>query len=649
MSGGASGILVFLGFLAGCTTPTAEPAAFVSGLSADGSGRTSTMIGFRHGTTTGLDDLQVTVEETTGDGVWTPVPDVEVHLEGAAQHDLVLVADNSGSESGKLREIQDAARSVADEVYAMPDDPRLGLVRVSSEARIVQNLTPSAIQFDAAVDQLFVNNGWTALWDGVRQASEVLEQNVVTRDTTSPNTCVDDAFRSVVVLTDGRDNNSADEHATDYPGDGIDTRLADLLGLEVFGGTVPVSVVAVGWDIDEPSLRDLSGAAGGTYTSIDDFSMAESALLHVAEEASGAIPLCFDTSADTTAVRVTLEERGRELIRQELQMPSDGCAVDPDWQAFPPPLASPPACPSDAISSSTLDDAVAIADLGCQVPGAPFYTPALQSDAAWVYAPPTDSERALLAANLPTFFADLVAGADTSWLAPVLQPAGLDYHEIIDPDGTAWVVLSDALPTWRGAGGYIFRKGPVEHELVMQAPHSYYEPGTNPIARTILQEHSVRGFFFNTLHRYYLLPGSACTGVHPADVTHVTNSFFHQLTTEYLHVEPNGTVVQLHGFSNPELEVLGVGTVVSDGTSTPGDRILDLDATLGSTFAGSDVALFPNETPLYGATMNIQGRWMRDEDKGRFVHIEMSRAVRDVLATDADAQSELAAALVTPL
>jgi hypothetical protein len=140
-----------------------------------------------------------------------------------------------------------------------------------------------------------------------------------------------------------------------------------------------------------------------------------------------------------------------------------------------------------------------------------------------------------------------------------------------------------------------------------------------------MAQEPLRGFFFNTIHRHFLLPGATCTGeVYPADVTWVTNSYFQLFTTEYLERYAGATIVQLHNFANETLEQDGIGVVLSSGTEAPSDQLLTLYASLQAELVETKVALYPFDTDEFGATLNAQGRWMRENLRGSFLHLELS-------------------------
>src|SRR6185436_3367980 len=126
-----------------------------------------------------------------------------------------------------------------------------------------------------------ISNGWTALYDGMRFGSDVLTLGDEIDDGEG-DVCLNQSQHNILVFTDGRENNSQDEHATSYPGDGIDTTLDDLSALLVHGTTPAIHSIAIGVDADDYTLQQLAGWTGGTYRQIAD----DSGLLDSLQEAS---------------------------------------------------------------------------------------------------------------------------------------------------------------------------------------------------------------------------------------------------------------------------------------------------------------------------------------------------------------------------
>jgi Mg-chelatase subunit ChlD len=271
--------------------------------------------------------LEAEVQGTSGQ--WTTVG-VRMRNQKPVMQTM-LVADNSGSQDGNLDLMRVAAKQFAGR-FLNQKDRKVGLVRVSTESKVLSPPTDDEEDFGAAVDAMFVSNGWTALYDGIRMANEELEANAdLAVDRDGQWGCVDRPFSSVIVFTDGRDNNSSDMQMSEkYMGDGVDTRISDLYDLNVLGVETPVYTVGVGRAVDELSLSSLAEKTGGTYTAIDDYRGLEKELKKDADALSNALPFCFDLPyCDATRVRVhvTGDLDGLAIDHTvELEIPAGACS-----------------------------------------------------------------------------------------------------------------------------------------------------------------------------------------------------------------------------------------------------------------------------------------------------------------------------------
>jgi Mg-chelatase subunit ChlD len=278
------------------------------------------------------DDATVTVETRAGDGPWKLVEDVRYGFNGPSQLDVVLVVDNSGSELSELETIQETARDFARKLQVRAHRDRVALVRVSTVAQVLTPLTEDLDVFDAAVDSLFAKNGWTALWDGLRVANEVLSQGALGQvKGADEEICLGRTYRAIVAFTDGRENNSADEHETSYPGDGVDTTLDMVAEQEVLGARTPLHLVGIGPKVDPETLSGLAETTQGYYAVIEDFNSLHGKLMSAAARLDGEIPVCFvpNDCADTQArISVTLvsDPEAAPLVA-ELALPNDWCAA----------------------------------------------------------------------------------------------------------------------------------------------------------------------------------------------------------------------------------------------------------------------------------------------------------------------------------
>jgi Mg-chelatase subunit ChlD len=248
----------------------------------------------------------VTVETRTGDGPWVTATNVSLG-NGPPLLDVMIVADNSGSAREELDDVKDALHHFAGLVLGRVHPDRMGIVRVSTVAEVVADPSAVAEPIDAAIDAMFVSNGWTALWDGVRLGRDTLA--ISQTDTTPTGQCYPARVPSVVVYTDGEENNSADEHETSYAGDGIDTTFDDLTALEIDGTRVSIYTVAISDDADRDSLAALADATGGRHVDIANHGQLVGALHGAAAQLDGLTPFCFTPAAcSDTEARITVKQ-----------------------------------------------------------------------------------------------------------------------------------------------------------------------------------------------------------------------------------------------------------------------------------------------------------------------------------------------------
>ncbi len=242
------------------------------------------------------DDAVVTVQSRAdSDAAWV---DATVTTSGGDDRlEIALVADNSGSEQGYLEPMQEAVQAFGDNVLGRGLGDKVAMVRVTTQSQIVLPLTDDEAAWSTAVDDLFIGNGWTALWDGVRLGNEALDAGAdLSEGDDSLELCMSQARRSIVVFTDGQENNSADQHETSFDGDGIDTTTADLVQLNVLGVPTPIHAIGIGNGVDEDALSTLAGATGGAYAAIDGYEDLAATLTATADGLSDEIPVCFEVS-----------------------------------------------------------------------------------------------------------------------------------------------------------------------------------------------------------------------------------------------------------------------------------------------------------------------------------------------------------------
>ncbi len=190
-------------------------------------------------------------------------------------------------------------------------------------------------------------------------------------------------------------------------------------------------------------------------------------------------------------------------------------------------------------------------------------------------------------------------------------------------------------------------------EVVLQAPHAWFEFGTRDEARILFEGLGARAALISGVHRCAADGAVACDGrstvcepdgapaaaYRISDVAHNDQTLFHAAHTALADAFPTAWMISLHGMT-------GAGFSLSTGVSGPVEP-----ASLLARFAGALQQEFPAErvstcndypgadfeTRLCGRT-NVQGRYLNGADQvctqsastssGRFLHLEQSRDVR---------------------
>lgn len=197
----------------------------------------------------------------------------------------------------------------------------------------------------------------------------------------------------------------------------------------------------------------------------------------------------------------------------------------------------------------------------------------------------------------------------------------------------------------RGGGAYLLRKQ-ASSRLIVQAPHTFFDEGTLPLACELFARGHAAALFVETAHRYRAAEQTA-SGVHPADVAHARDSFFQAATEGLLRARraQRPVVVQLHGFQNREVDF---SVVLSGGIRRHGLSIVNATggalSRLLSARGARGAARFPDDQDDLGATTNVQGALVR-ELGSEFLHVEMSASLRRALLDDAGFRASFLATL----
>jgi len=225
-------------------------------------------------------------------------------------------------------------------------------------------------------------------------------------------------------------------------------------------------------------------------------------------------------------------------------------------------------------------------------------------------------------------------------------------------DGQRYLAAIEEETRRTGGGAYVVRVGAsTSRPVILQAPHAFFDLGTERIALDLMfaGRSWPRALFVNTVHRYLGADGQRRRqSASPADPCHSPQHLFAVATAAALDVLPGAEVVQLHGFGDDSEETEDTASaasvaqpqaIVSGGRAAVATPRSQAVATRLREALGVDVALFPTEIGRLGGTTNVQGRAILARGAAEFVHIEMSRTLREQLRRDPAARERFAAAL----
>jgi hypothetical protein len=245
---------------------------------------------------------------------------------------------------------------------------------------------------------------------------------------------------------------------------------------------------------------------------------------------------------------------------------------------------------------------------------------------------------ALWALPNDTALPQLQANADV--LGMELIPAQID-------DANIWI-LKDVEIQRKGRGVYLFQRPTVRSvavstDLLLQAPHVYFDGGTGYIALagaiTEFAKGRCRAMFANTAHRYWQTDARKSKRVtNPADPSQNDD---HPLVVASAAViaGSNVSIVQIHGFDQD----LDRGDDDTEGPSQGASREFDAIVSAGDKSTrtssllrselGWNTARFPEDVSELGGTKNVIGQRCRSAECA-FVHIEIAATRRDQLKSN---------------
>lgn len=234
---------------------------------------------------------------------------------------------------------------------------------------------------------------------------------------------------------------------------------------------------------------------------------------------------------------------------------------------------------------------------------------------------------------------------------PHVRGAGFEVALTTLGGGPAFV-LREAFAQRRGGGIYIVRQGAVPRERLVQVPHSFFDVGTLEIGIALAHAAQARALFVNTVHRYPsgkppTLRDEDRDSSH-SDLAHQDATFFQHMTRSALATLPHLQVIQVHGFGDGAVpDCAPAAVVVSAGAATAGmAEAARVAARLSGVLGRDRVLLYPRDTRKFGAQTNVQGQLVARSSGASFLHLELSRTLRNQLQKDCPLRRAFIAAVV---
>jgi hypothetical protein len=217
-------------------------------------------------------------------------------------------------------------------------------------------------------------------------------------------------------------------------------------------------------------------------------------------------------------------------------------------------------------------------------------------------------------------------------------------------------------PALDGRGLFFVRaQQQVNKDLGLSAPHPRFDSFSGLVATNAFRQLEARSLAIAGAHRCANAAQSGCSGTtavcgspaapyRESDMAHMDRAFF-QVFHEVMDADGGGSIqhVQVHGFASgandPEFTLsAGTSNNVADDNFTPNllaTKLAELTALAGSQKPGNSCNQQGDINRLCGST-NTQGRYTNDvdasqvctmssggESNGRFIHAELSKAIRD--------------------
>lgn len=234
----------------------------------------------------------------------------------------------------------------------------------------------------------------------------------------------------------------------------------------------------------------------------------------------------------------------------------------------------------------------------------------------------------------------LAAKGDGAASAAQLRAFGLTLRKTGQPEA---LTLVEPEGTCGGRGVYLLREGAGLLPAALVAPHRGADRMTGEIVAALFAESPFAAAAWNSAPRR---SHESCA--EGGDITRQPTHYLTAFSQAFAQRFPHGRIVQIHGFDSAQRKnrpAIQADAIVSDGSLSPSERLLDLADCMAAAFPKRTIAVFPIDEPILGATTNAQGQALRAAGFAGFTHLELSAGFRAALKADPAERMRLAACL----
>ena len=187
-------------------------------------------------------------------------------------------------------------------------------------------------------------------------------------------------------------------------------------------------------------------------------------------------------------------------------------------------------------------------------------------------------------------------------------------------DHQAYITLEELPMAKQGRGFFAINVQATKNRL-LQAPHADSDLYTGKIASRLFEECGFKAAQWNTVKRDI------------SDMAHTPDTYWQAFTLAFAELYPDGKIIQLHGYDQDQRKTeAGESSdmILSSGHDTAPLWLQQTAACLKNAFP-KRVSLYPIDVHELGGTTNVQGQLLSNLKHDGFLHIEMSKDMRQEL------------------